>query len=62
MFPGSYVPRVLCWGGGGGEHIVANIAIYVGVVVVSLFQITLTFLYTYLYTVIYYIYRIFGAT
>ena len=38
MFPGSYVPRVLCspdpmWVGGGGgvEHIVANIAIYVGI-------------------------------
>ena len=47
MFPGSYVPRVLCspgpvfpgpmfpgsyvGGGGGVEHIVANIAIYVGI-------------------------------
>ena len=41
MFPGSYVG-----GGGGGEHIVANIAIYVVVAVVSLFQITLTLLYT----------------
>ena len=45
MFPGTYVPRVLCspgpmfpgsyvgggGGGGGVEHIVANIAIYVGI-------------------------------
>ena len=41
MFPGTYVPRVLCSpdpmfpgsyvGGGGVEHIVANIAIYVGI-------------------------------
>ena len=34
MFPGTYVPRVLCggWGGGGGvEHIVANIAIDAGI-------------------------------
>ena len=32
MFPGSYVPRVLCWGRGGGvEHIVANIAIDGGI-------------------------------